>query len=68
MQTIRAADHVKWQRGVFVHMPTSDDETADMEITLPAKLALQVRAGHGDVTVQRRQAPVDVSANMGTCG
>lgn len=50
---------------VVVHMPTSDNETADMEVTLPAKVNLQIRAGHGDVSVNGRQAAVDVSADHG---
>ncbi len=50
---------------VTVHMPTGDDQTADMNITVPANTALQVRAGHGDVTVHDRQAPVDVTAQRG---
>ncbi len=50
---------------ITVHMPTSDRQTADMNITVPATTALQVRAGHGDVTIHDRQAAVDVTAEHG---
>lgn len=50
---------------VVVHMPSSDSESADMNMVLPAKANLQVRAGHGDVAVNGRQAAVDINADHG---
>ncbi|HWF67604.1 MAG TPA: DUF4097 family beta strand repeat-containing protein [Acidobacteriaceae bacterium] len=50
---------------VVVHMPSSESQTADIAATLPAKVAIQVRAGHGDIAVNGRQASVDVNADHG---
>ncbi len=50
---------------VTVHMPSSDHETADMDLTLPASVAVQVHAAHGDVTINGRQASVNASADHG---
>ncbi len=50
---------------VTVHMPSSDRDTADMNITLPASVAVEVHAAHGDVTVNGRQASVTASADHG---
>lgn len=50
---------------ITVHMPSSDSQTADMEIRLPANIAVEVRAAHGDVTINGRQAQVSVNADHG---
>jgi DUF4097 and DUF4098 domain-containing protein YvlB len=50
---------------MIVHMPSSDSQTADMDITLPANVALEIHAGHGDVTINGRQAPAAINADHG---
>lgn len=50
---------------VTMHMPSSDSQIGDMEIALPADVSVQVRAEHGDVTVNGRQAAVTVNSNHG---
>lgn len=50
---------------VTVHMPTNDSQTADMVIAVPAKTAIQVQSGHGDVTIKNMQAGVVVDAQHG---
>jgi len=50
---------------VVVHVPSSDSESADMNVVLPLKVNLQVRSGHGDVAINGRHAAVDVNADHG---
>jgi DUF4097 and DUF4098 domain-containing protein YvlB len=50
---------------VTVHMPVGNDRTSDMHISLPATVALEIQAGHGDVTVHDRQAAVSVNVQHG---
>lgn len=50
---------------VTVHMPSSDSQVADMSITLPAAIGVQVRTGHGTVSVNGRKGPVAVDSGNG---
>ncbi len=50
---------------VTIHMPSSDSRTANMDITLPANISLEIHAAHGDVTVNGRQAPVAINSDHG---
>src|SRR5487761_1204429 len=50
---------------VTVRMPSSDSQFANLTITLPPDVALQVRADLGDVTVTGRQAAVAVNSSSG---
>lgn len=50
---------------VTVHIPSSDSQTADLKITLPATIAVEIHANHGDVTVNGRQAAVAVNSTWG---
>lgn len=43
----------------------SDHQTADMNITLPANVSVQIHAGHGDVTVNGRKAAITINADHG---
>lgn len=48
-----------------VHMPTGDSATADMQLQLPAGIAVEVHAGHGDVSINGRNANVTVEDEHG---
>lgn len=48
-----------------VHMPTSDNASADMQLVLPADVAVDVHAGHGDVSINGRNANVTVDDDHG---
>jgi DUF4097 and DUF4098 domain-containing protein YvlB len=50
---------------VTVNMPSNDRHIADMSITLPADVGVQLRADHGAITVTGRNAPVTVNAQNG---
>ncbi len=50
---------------VTVHMPFNVNQNSDMNVTLPANVAVEIHAGHGDVTVNSRQAAVTVDAGHG---
>ena len=64
---LRAMEPLITENGsvVTVHMPTNDNQTADMVITLPAKTVLQVRADHGDVVVKGMEAGATLDAEHG---
>lgn len=50
---------------VIVHMPASEGEATDVEVTLPSSVAVQIHAGHGDVHVSGERAQVEISADQG---
>lgn len=50
---------------IVVHMPSSDSEMTDMDVTLPASATVEVKAGHGDVLINGIHAPVTVNADHG---
>lgn len=52
-------------RAVVVHMPSGNNQTADMNLTVPATVAVEIHASHGHIAVNGRQAAVSVNADHG---
>ncbi len=50
---------------VTVHVPFNVNQSSDMNLTLPENVAVDIRAAHGDVTVNGRHAAVSVNADHG---
>lgn len=50
---------------VTVRMPSSDSQMADLTVTLPSSAAVQVRAGHGDISIDGRKASVTANSDHG---
>lgn len=48
-----------------VHMPTGDNAVANMQLLLPADVAVELHAGHGDVSVNGTRGNVTVDAGHG---